>query len=307
MKDFSIAVGTYRSFNKGKETRGLPETVQFLREVGFTCMDVGLARFTAHDDFLWADNWQEQTEQVAQLAKDLGVTFYQGHSPFVKGSVLATLKTQEELDEYKEYFRRSVLAAGMLGVKWLVVHPLNCPEENFERKATLGINHDFWDPFVELAGKNGVGIAFENQLPYLDRKYGFRYCCHYEDLCELIDSYNDPKLVGACWDTGHANQSQLNQYRALKTVGSRLQVLHLNDNHYGNKDEHLLPWMGQINWDDVIRALVEIDYPGTLNYETGKVGKYAYGEAQKQLMRLSYNSACYFQQQYEKELRRQGK
>jgi sugar phosphate isomerase/epimerase len=305
--NISIAVSTYRSYNNGKDTRSMPESISFLRSVGFEYLDVGLTSYKNHDDFLWADNWREQTLQIAQQAKDLGITFYQGHSPFMKGSILDNLKTPEGLEEYKEYFRRSVIAAGMLGVKWLVVHPLNCPEKNFERKACLEANHAFWDPFVELAAQNKVAIAFENQLPYLTRSYPFRYCSHYEDLCELIDSYNDPRLVGACWDTGHANQAQFDQYRALKTVGSRLQVLHLNDNHYGNKDEHLLPWMGQVNWDDVIRALVEINYPGTLNYETGKTSKYAYGEAQKQLIRLSYNNACYFAKRYEEELHRQGK
>ena len=309
MKEISISTSTYQKYNAGKnlQRRSLEETVRFLHSVGFRYLDVGLSDYKNREDILWAEDWQDQIANVAQLCRNLGMTCYQGHTPFFPKSMLSTFPSQQALEDYKEYFRRSLIAASMLGIRWMVVHPITCKEENFEWRATLDANHRFWDPLIEVAMDRNVGIAYENQLPYLDRNTNFRSFCHYEELIALIDSYNDPQRIGACWDTGHANQSSLEQYRALKAVGSRLKVLHLNDNHYGTKDEHLLPWMGEVDWDRVIQALVEVDFPGTLNHEVGKVTTFASGKAQQELVRMSYNNALYFQNAYEQERIRQGK
>ena len=303
----STTLGGARTQGHGRGVTSMEEGIKLLHETGFRFGDLSLTSYDNRSDYLWADDWMEQTQKYAQLAKDCGIDFYQGHAPFIRTGRLFVLEEQGLVEEFHEYLRRSIIAAGEFGVKWMVIHPLTFENLNCERKASLQANHDFWAPYVELGAKHGVGIAFENQLPYLQRQGTFCPCSHYEDLCDLIDSYNDPRYVGACWDTGHANQARFDQYRALTAVGSRLQVLHINDNHYGNKDEHLLPWMGEIKWVDVIRALVEINYPGSLNYEVGKIVIYSYGEAHKQMLRLIHDNASYFAQQYEKELIRQGK
>ena len=204
---------------------------------------------------------------------------------------------------YREYFdectRRACIANGMLGVTWTVAHPLNFPELNFERKASLEANREYYAPFVELCLKNGTGVAFENALPCLDRKQPVRYCQHYEELMELCDSFGE-ETVGICWDTGHANQMKLDQNRAIRVMGSRIKCLHLNDNHYGTRDEHLLPFMGDVDWNGVVRALVEIGYHGTLNYETVAVTRTADREHQEMLMRASADSAKLLRSMFER-------
>ena len=144
--------------------------------------------------------------------------------------------------------------------------------------------------------RNQQGVSWEN-LETLCRLLE----CQPGDLIEFVDSFADP-MVGICWDTGHANQNGFDQYRALTAVEHRLKALHLHDNHYGNKDEHLLPYMGEVKWEDVIRALVDIGYEGTMNYESAKACTRANGEAQMQLIRLSYANACYLRDLYEQEL-----
>jgi sugar phosphate isomerase/epimerase len=60
--------------------------------------------------------------------------------------------------------------------------------------------------------------------------------------------------------------------------------------------------MGDIKWADVIGALVDVGYDGTLNYETGKMAMEAYDEIQLNLVRLTYENGLYFVKQYEKAL-----
>ena len=82
----------------------------------------------------------------------------------------------------------------------------------------------------------------------------------------------------------------LRQSRALRAMGKRLKVLHINDNHAGFRDEHVLPYMGDIDWDDVVQGLTDIGYDGALNYETGNVSANAYGTLQIEYVKMAYRS-----------------
>ena len=43
-------------------------------------------------------------------------------------------------------------------------------------------------------------------------------------------------------------------------------MLHLHDN-YGTRDDHSMPYFGTIDWEEIMRALRDIGYEGTFNYE----------------------------------------
>ena len=68
----------------------------------------------------------------------------------------------------------------------------------------------------------------------------------------------------------------------MRTVGRHLITLHLHDNH-GERDEHLLPGQGAIDWVDVMQALRDIDYGGEFMYEIGRP---------EDLPELAENSKC---------------
>lgn len=57
---------------------------------------------------------------------------------------------------------------------------------------------------------------------------------------------------------------------ALLTMGKRIKVLHVHDN-MGVTDQHLAPYMGNINWEDFIQSMREIDYQGSFSFETFRV------------------------------------
>ena len=128
-------------------------------------------------------------------------------------------------------------------------------------------------------------------------------------------TYIDHPLIHACWDTGHAN-CEGNQYDEIREVGDELYAIHYNDNH-GKSDEHLIPYLGTLNHDEVINALIDSGYKGyfTLeccsslilkNYWLGSRRKFPQDErlvdpplfAQRQLEKLMYDTAKYMLTSY---------
>jgi sugar phosphate isomerase/epimerase len=53
-----------------------------------------------------------------------------------------------------------------------------------------------------------------------------------------------------CFDTGHAHMAGGVQ-PAFRMLRDRIAVMHIHDNH-GEKDEHLLPYEGEIDWAQAI-------------------------------------------------------
>ena len=124
-------------------------------------------------------------------------------------------------------------------------------------------------PLAHIAVESGVGMAIENMVDRVLVPFR-RYCSTAENLRTVIDSVrvtvSDPGRIGACLDTGHANACGLDHYAAVKVLGSRLKMLHVNDNG-GLADDHIPPFTGTVKWDRLMQGLKEIGFPGDLNYE----------------------------------------
>lgn len=271
------------------------DVIKRLHNAGYRVLDFAFVLQNYSNYILRQDDWQQRIDRIAELCAKLGVTFSQSHLPYVTDTQFNADKNFEKpgyMDYFKECIRKAYIASGMLGVRYATMHPLSFQEYNYEEDITLEKNHEFFDEFVELGIKHNVGTAFENMLPPLDRRFPDRYCTHYDQLIRLIDSYSDP-MVAACWDTGHANIRGLDQVRALRKLGHRVKNLHINDNHNCNRDEHLQPFMGYIDWFKVIPALAEIGYNGDMTYETNQVGIKARDELQDAFLRLTYENGCY--------------
>ncbi len=280
------------------------EAIEKLHRAGFRNVDISFV-FHEHPDFiLKADDWEERIEKLKEAARNLGVTFNQCHFPFTR-TWMPFFKEEAYYNNFMECTKRAIVAAGKLGVKCGVMHPMTFPEYNHEQKKCLEQNLLFYDPLVDLAVKNNVCIAIENMPPAQDNEnIVVRYCQHYDQLIELVDSFHDTR-VGICWDTGHANLNHFNQTRALEAVGKRLKAVHLNDNHKNKWDEHLVPYLGDINWQEIMAALVAIAYEGDLTYESGQVGKHALtGSFQDLLLKMTYENASAMLELYHKELKK---
>lgn len=95
---------------------------------------------------------------------------------------------------------------------------------------------------------------FRNTAPYID------------ELIKIVEYYNKKyakEVLGICFDFGHANVGNLDMYNEIIKIGNKLIVTHIHDN-YGT-DSHNQPFDGTVNWDDVRKALTDINYNGRAN------------------------------------------
>lgn len=150
-----------------------------------------------------------------------------------------------------------------MGVKTLVFHPKTVPSPSwYSSKESLQVNVECFRQYGEWAKPYNLTLAIENMI---EKPKGRRFGSGPEELLELLEKLNDPRFA-ICWDTGHAHMAGINQVKALKEIGPLLKALHIADNH-GEKDEHLAPLQGTIEWVPFIETLREINYTGDFSYE----------------------------------------
>ena len=105
---------------------------------------------------------------------------------------------------------------------------------------------------------------------------GLKLCICLENLGGIvtgIDEINsyidrlDEDCFGICLDTGHLNLHDKDQRNFILKAGKRLRALHIADNE-GKTDQHMMPYgRGNIDFDEVVKALREVDYQGLFNLE----------------------------------------
>lgn len=172
----------------------------------------------------------------------------------------------KDLPFYKEITRRAFEIGAILGVKHVIIHAdlAQCRPETYSPADALVTAYEFYAPFVEQARRLGIGVAVENLFD--DKAKRSRFTATVEEQLAIIDRFND-SCVGACWDVGHGHvmygDNHLNE---IKKLGSRICCTHVHDNSQ-KRDLHLGPYLGVINWKEVVAFLKEIGYTGTFTYE----------------------------------------
>ena len=236
---------------------------------GYRVLDLNLCEAMNPTSRLRTEPWQAYGEDIARWAEEAKVTFAQAHLPYYD---LFAEKDASRRELMEKLIRRAILVCGMLQIPWAVTHPGTVYEAGPNMSVSLRRNLDYYSPLVDLASAQGVGIALENDFEYLGPRRQRVFCAAPGELADLVDAFHAPEAVGACYDFGHANLVGGFHREDLLILGKRLKAVHINDNH-GQKDEHLLPFLGTVNWATAMAALAEIDYTGPLTYEIQEYGR----------------------------------
>lgn len=241
----------------------LDKIPHILKEAGFDGADWSLWALCFRDNkyfqgVLTEVNWKENILHLKEKMDAYSLSCKQTHCI----SVNYKIYNQLSHSQLREMEMRCIAASAILGASWTVIHPFSPFDGNSKR--SIVFFSEYLKPLVEYAHKENVGIALENMIAHI--KSPQRFCSTAEELCMLVDYIDDP-LVGCCWDTGHANITRQNQYTSLILLGNRLKALHINDNIGTDVDLHLLPYEGNISWDQVMKALDEIDYHNDFSFE----------------------------------------
>ena len=232
------------------------EQVENVCEAGFKYIDLGMYVVDNDDSLLIRDDWKKCAEELKITADKYGAKFIQAHSP--GGNPLK----EEGFEKLLKVTLRSIEVCGELGIKNIVVHAGLLPE--IGKEEFFKLNKQYYQKLFPTAEKCGVNILCENGTA---KNAGTMYHTNSgEDMAEFVKYVNHP-LFHICWDTGHAN-CEGNQCDDIKTLGKELYALHINDNR-GGGDEHIIPYFGTVNMDEIMTALIDIGYSGYFTFESG--------------------------------------
>ena len=82
----------------------------------------------------------------------------------------------------------------------------------------------------------------------------------------MIAALDSPWFV-VCVDVGHAGLTGIEPQSLIRGLDNKtLKALHIHDNDYLD-DSHNVPYAGKLNWDEIMKALKDIDYKGDFTLE----------------------------------------
>jgi sugar phosphate isomerase/epimerase len=235
-----------------------------IKAAGFNYVDYDFYNLIGDENSRYTlPDWENQMYITTEKMNNIGIKAIISHAP----------KGEPARDRDSILFRsqRSLLCCGILGIPDMVIHPGGVPGWTQNEFETFNLR--YIQDLLPYAEKSNTRILVEN-VGRWDEPF---YVQRVEELIYLIDKVNHP-LVKVCLDTGHLNiQNQDNAY-AIRMLGDRLKGLHIQDN-FGSlpipitdrawrQDLHLPPGFGCIDFDAIIKALVEIGYEGAWNMET---------------------------------------
>ena len=251
-------------------------------KAGYKALDINFCEAMNPASRLRDPDWESYIHEIAALGREWGVEFSQSHLPYYD---LFAPGAEEKAPVMEELIRRCIRASGMLGVRWAVTHPGTKYDAGPDINASREANLRYYAPHVALARASEVGIALENDFEYRGGPARRMYCASIPELTDLCDGFQSP-FVGICYDFGHANLTGGFHRQNLRLIGKRLKAVHVQDNH-GERDEHLMPFFGAIDWREAMAALKEIGYQGDLTYEIQNAGRYFPNEHKHLVAELS--------------------
>ena len=222
------------------------------KEAGFTVVDYTPSGST----------WEQQVASLNRASELLELPIEQSHAPFNRYKKMP-------MEDYKVLLDHAFEAAVRMHNKQIVVHgdDYRVPKDGaYDADAAMKQMYELWAPYVEMAAKHNLCVAFETVFEDNRAKDAppNRFTSRLDELVGLIDRFDNP-YVTCCWDTGHANLEGP-QYQQILDLGKHMKAIHFNDN-YGVIDDHILPLMGTMNVDAVMHALQEIGFDGPMTLE----------------------------------------
>lgn len=203
--------------------------------------------FAARGHFNYTE--REHIKELGEWFRTEGVEFHSMHSPMYMSNELKAggrplnivdLDKPSRIDAMDE-IKRAVEVAEYLPFRFLIQHIGKSDEYDDPRKfenALSSVEH-----LRAFCRQLGITLLLENIPNDLATP---------ERLSELLKALHYPDL-GICFDTGHAHMMS-SVHQALGVVENRVRSTHVHDNRC-DKDAHLWPGEGTIDWADTMQAL----------------------------------------------------
>jgi sugar phosphate isomerase/epimerase len=218
---------------------------------GFNWVEV----FAAPGHFEWQD--VRSVQRTARALDAVGLSVCSLHAPWAPGQDIAAPDAAQRKASL-EAVRQAIEALAVLGGKTLVLHPGATAGDESHRKEQLGYAREGIALVAEWCTAHGQRVALENPPPY-------ELAGDNQEMLALYEWFAEQPAVQACFDTGHAHISP-EGVAFVRQVPAELLLVHLSDND-GQRDDHLPPGRGTIDWPHFFALLGERHFAGYLVLE----------------------------------------
>ena len=198
-----------------------------LMDAGHPAIDISLF---GQNDYLFSESWQDMAKELRQRAEARGAVYNQAHAPFGGGYDHYTQKLIPTFPRVFEFCE-------LLGVRQIVVHPLQKGRYYGHEQELFDMNMEFYRSLIPLSEKHGIKIAIENmwQTHPVTHRICDDACADPHELAAYYDTLNDPTHFTVCLDIGHTALCGREPEDAIRVLGKdRLGALHVHDVDYCN-------------------------------------------------------------------------
>ena len=219
-----------------------------VQKLGFDILEVATADFQGKDDSYF--------REMKKTAEDCGILLTGGYGPAPKNNIGTADPAQLEsaLKFYAEMFRQMELAGiGSLGGALYSYWPVT--DLNFDKAADFEHSVNGMKKLAAIAADHGITLNMES----LNRFEGYlintcEECIRY---VEAVDMDN----VKVMLDSFHMNIEEESIIGAILAAGSRLGHFHVGE------PDRKPPHAGRMNWEEIGKALRQINYDGNVVME----------------------------------------
>ena len=253
------------------ERLGMMEATKLLIDAGFDALDMPMFHRNSEIN---GENRVALAKELRAYAESRGVIFNQAHALFPTIRQSGTPEDEEYNQVIPRMIEENIRLCEVLGAPQIVIHPIAfvgaTKEENLEG------NIRYYRPFVHVAKECGVRVLVENMWGHhrdMKGRIVENVCSNGNELAFYADTFarefSAPDNVGVLVDVGHTGLVGLRADDMIREVGGeRMFGIHLHDNDF-YKDSHQLPFLCNMNFEEIIKALIDINYKGDITFEAG--------------------------------------
>ena len=196
----------------------------------------------------------EEHARIANALAKYGMEYENVHGPFDHINDI-WFETESGDAMYKELVD-CIDQCAEVKAKAMVTHL----SSGMQPPAISNVGQERFYNLVDYATRKNVKIAFENQRTLAN-------------LAWAMGTFEHTDTVGFCWDCGHESCATPGR-EFMPLYGDRLICTHIHDNEgIFNKDSHLIPFDGVINYERFAQHIRNSGYQGPLTLEI--VAKYS--------------------------------
>ena len=238
--------------------------LKMIKEAGFDAVDYtfGCSDDQPEKDILEGD-YLKKAYELRDYMDKIGIECSQAHTPL---EFRYTEKPDLTTASYARNIR-SMEIASVLGADNIIVHGLGIVYA--EGIDYIEYNTKYLRTYLPYCEKYNIKVSYENSCAISKEKKavpipGVHTAEEYMRFIDLIGN----EWFNICVDTGHAAVVGMEPEVFIRGLNNKyLKALHVHENDR-SRDQHLLPYSGNFDWDKITAALKEINYNGDFTFES---------------------------------------